>query len=215
MAKRKSPALTLDPFPTLKWDRFFWTGTIKLPAWKGFQNRLGAYAARVAKKKSDGTCRLSIDVAEPQATPSAEQAEAFRFLIANQEAVRDAILQAVFDEYPFEYQSRYLELRGPTEPGLPDLEQPEQLKTLLGLSSVLIHPTARDGIAYVGYDFGCAWDEEHGEGVMMHRDRVVGIGYADVAIDEWVAKHDAKPKKKAVKKKTAKKLSRRKSAKKK
>ena len=46
-------------------------------------------------------------------------------------------------------------------------------------------------IAYIGFELGCVWDEEHGLGVMTHRDRVVDVGGADTAFTEWIAENDA------------------------
>src|SRR5262245_39331432 len=102
MGKRRQPSLAVEPFPPLAWDGFFWAGTVLLPAWKGFQDRRGPYASRKTRKPSDGTTRLTIasPSEEGPAPPSAEQAAAYRYLTAHQEAVRDSILGAVFDEYP-------------------------------------------------------------------------------------------------------------------
>ena len=195
MAKQKKPLLKIEPFPTLEWDGYFWSATIKLPAWKGFQCRLGPYASQIGRKKSDGTVRLSVSTldGEEQTPPSPEQAAAYRDLIAHQEIIRDSILQAVFREYP-DYRASYVadyDLDESDET-LPLLNRPEQLKDLIGLSSLLIHDVVREGIAYVGYGFGCEWEEEHGLGAMMHRDRVVTVGHADVGILEWIAERDAK-----------------------
>jgi hypothetical protein len=132
---------------------------------------------------------------EKQKPPSPEQAAAYRDLIAHQETIRDSILQAVFDEYP-EYRAAYIadyDLDEFDKTAVPVLDRPEQLKDLIGLSSILIHPVVREGVAYVGYEFGCVWESEHGLGAMMHRDRVVEVGHADVGILEWIAEEDAKP----------------------
>jgi hypothetical protein len=59
---------------------------------------------------------------------------------------------------------------------------------LIGLSNVHILSVARDGI---GLQFGCTWDEEHGLGVMTHRDRVVQVGGADTSFLTWIAEEDA------------------------
>ena len=78
----------------------------------------------------------------------------------------------------------------------PDLAHSRVTRAMLsaaqGLSNVHVLRVARDGIAYVGFEFGCAWEEEHGLGVMMHRDRVVAAGGADVSFLEWIAEEDAK-----------------------
>jgi hypothetical protein len=45
----------------------------------------------------------------------------------------------------------------------------------------------KDGYAYIGFELGCTWDEEHGDGVMMQKDRVIEIGLAATSFDSWVA----------------------------
>jgi hypothetical protein len=195
MGKQKKPSLAIESFPLLTWDEFFWASTITLPAWKGFQCRLGPYASRQSRTPSDGTTRLSVASPGKDSTtpPSAEQAEACRYLLAHQDTVRDSILRAVFYEYP-DYRAAYYEDNDldDSDGALPVLDHPEELRELIGLSSVLIHHVTREGIAYVGYEFGCAWEEEHGLGAMTHRDRVVTVGGADVSILEWIAEGDAK-----------------------
>lgn len=197
MGRRKKPMLVVEPFPSLAWNDFFWTSTVLLEAWKGFQCRLGTYGARSAKKPSDGTTHLNVSSSnkDSQTPPSSEQAAAYRYLIAHQHSVRDSVLRAIFYEYP-DYRANYNEDYGldETDKTLPVLDRPEQLRDLIGLSNVHIHSIAREGIAYVGYEFGCAWEEEHGLGAMTHRDRVVTVGGADVSILEWIAERDAKPK---------------------
>jgi hypothetical protein len=195
MGKKKKPTLVMEPFPLLEWDEFFWTGTIVLPAWKGFQCRLGPYATRRSKRASDGTTRLTIPppVEDTQTLPSPEQAAAYQHLIKRQAAIRDAILKAVFGEYP-DYRAAFYEDYDldESDDALPVLDRPKQLRDLIGLSNVLIHSVVREDLAYVGYEFGCAWEEEHGLGTMVHRDRIVTVGGADVSILEWIAGRDAK-----------------------
>jgi hypothetical protein len=64
---------------------------------------------------------------------------------------------------------------------------------LIGLSSVHVLSVAKDGIAYIGFEFGCTWDGEHGLGVMTHRDRVIEVGGADTSFLAWIAEQDAEP----------------------
>jgi hypothetical protein len=195
MSKRKQPALNVPPFPPLAWDGYFWATTVVLPAWKGFQCRLGPYGARSSQKPSDGTIQFS--VASPgkdsETAPSPEQGAAYRYLVDHQESIRDTILRAVFDEYPG-YRAAYYEDYDldKSDDALPVLDSPEQLRDVMGLSSVLIHSVVREGVAYVGYEFGCAWESEHGLGAMTHQGRVVTVGHADVSILEWIAENDAK-----------------------
>jgi len=58
---------------------------------------------------------------------------------------------------------------------------------VMGLHDVHILASARDGFAYVGYEFGCNWDDEDGFGVLSHLDRVIEHGPARVAFRTSVA----------------------------
>src|SRR5512135_250594 len=64
------------------------------------------------------------------------------------------------------------------------------LRDGIRLTSVHIVGPQKDGHAYVGYEFACVWDGEHGLGVMTHRGRVVQVGGGDTAFLTWVAKRD-------------------------
>jgi hypothetical protein len=172
-----------------------------LGSWRGFQCRSGAYASRGSANESDGTARLSVEPPEglTEGPPSPEQANALRYLLENQETIRVAILAAAFEGYS----ARREDLIGQgfvAEAGMPALVRPEQLKSFIGLSTVHVLRVVLDGAAYVGFELGCTWDEEHGLGAMTHQGRIVdlsrmGIGEvngADFASEDWAAEEDAR-----------------------
>ena len=72
-------------------------------------------------------------------------------------------------------------------------------RRLTGLHAVHVHQVAlralndelADGVPYVGFEFGCTWDDEHGLGILMHGQRAVEIGGADTAFLLWIAEQDA------------------------
>ncbi len=185
------------PFPPLRWDGevFTWCGEVRLPSWAGFQDRSGPYASIGARRPSDGIASLFViapdDESEDERTPpSSEQAAAFRYLMANETAVAAAVGRAIVEYYP-EARRRHLEnLYSDKSTPLPDVADPGGLRPLLGLSCVHVLTVAHDGSAYIGFEFGCAWDDEHGLGVMTHRGRVINTGQADFAFTEWVAEED-------------------------
>lgn len=184
------------PFPPFRWDEYWWTGPVRLPAWAGLRPPERADAETPpAPPRPDGTVDVLVRVKgfEPQ-PPNDAQAAAFAYLLAQQTAIRDAILQAAFAYYTADY----LDWRG--EHGydaaqaarwLPDLHHPDDLKPLIRLLSIGIFPTQQGGLAYVGYEFACTWDDEHGLGAMTHGDRIVELGQADSALLEWIATRDA------------------------
>ncbi len=184
-------SLNSPPFPPLEWDDYCWAGSIILPAWKGFQSRSGAYGSQSSVTASDGTTYLNVVTPNDEPVPpSPEQASAYRHLVEHQESIRDAILQSIFAEYA-EWQDQYGYDEEEAQKYMPDLERPDQLKSLVGLSTVRIFGAAKGDTAYIGFGFGCTWDDEHGLGAMTHAERVVEVGGADTAILEWIADKDA------------------------
>jgi hypothetical protein len=176
---------TLDypPFPPLKWDYYFWLGEVVLPSWAGFQARRGAYGAGNSRKPSDGTARLSISPLDDKARthPMAEQVAAFRHLMDNEAAVAAAVARALVDYCPGNAYD------GDDEELL-EVSGPDDLRPLVGLSSVHVLNVVRDRVACIGFEFGCVWDEEHGAGVMTHFGRVIATGQADCSFTEWIAR---------------------------
>jgi hypothetical protein len=187
-----SESLNTPPFPQLEWNKYdYWDGQIVLPAWAGFQSRLGDYGAESSTTVSDGSARLNIVTrGNEKIAPSPEQAAAYQYLVKQQEVVRDSIFQAIFAKYS-EWQEDFGYDEEEIEKYMPNIEQPDQLKSLMGLSTVRIFHTSKNGLAYVGFEFGCTWDDEHGLGAMTHGNRVVELGGADTAILQWIADKDA------------------------
>ena len=111
--------------------------------------------------------------------PSAEQENAHIYLLENETAVGQAIVQGVFGCYQDEIYDPEL------EEFLPKLESPEGLKRLIRLRELYFEGSPSEepqgAFARVGWSFGCTWDEEHGLGVRTHKDVVEEVGTDDVA----------------------------------
>jgi hypothetical protein len=131
--------------------------------------------------------------------PTPEQVAAFRHLLDHEASVAAAVERALLGYYPgararnldaFGGDSLIIEEESERMPEV--ITDVAGLVPLIGLSAVHVLAEARDGIAYVGFEFGCEWDEEHGAGVMTHRGRIVAVGQADVSSGKWVARRDIK-----------------------
>ena len=121
--------------------------------------------------------------------PSSEQVAAYQFLMENEESVAASVLQAIWDYY-----ERVPEIYGYDEPETRRhfrRTRRDGLRRLIGLNSLYFLATSMDDFAYVGFLFGCYWDQEHGLGVMTHENRAVATGEAAYSFEEWVAKRDA------------------------
>ena len=184
--------LEAAPFPPLKLGINDWKGKDTLATWAGFQAREGPYTSRSSRKPSTGKVTFEIprdaddeDDVNPR-PPAPEYAAAYAHLKQNEAEVTAAILQAVLGYYD-ELREAW---KGQGET-LPKIESPEGLKKHIGLGQLHVLPVAKDGAAYLGFELGCTWDEEHGCGVLVHRSRVVDVGQADTSFDHHAAIEDS------------------------
>jgi hypothetical protein len=156
--------LDMPPFPPLKWDDCeWWDGSVDLV--------FGGSAALTVTPHDPSISR----------TPSEVQRQAMAFHLEHGQEVFSAVLAAL-QPYYAKMRPRYLSFLGSEADSLmPAVQSAEQLSRLIDLRHVHVHPWTKDGVGYVGLQFGCTWDQEHGFGVLMHRDRVVSVGSADVS----------------------------------
>ncbi|WP_353311734.1 hypothetical protein [Shimia sp. NS0008-38b] len=109
----------------------------------------------------------------------------------NYEMQKPFLLNAVFAAYP-DFRKQYFEDYNldENEEDLPTLATVDELSKVVVLEEVFVHQISKDGVPYVGYQFDCRWEEEHGLGVLMHNSRVVEIDGADCAYVLWIAEQD-------------------------
>lgn len=178
------------PFPPLTWDGDFWTGKVKLPSWRGFQNRQGPYTSARTSRRSTGLTAVYVVPKddEERVPPTVEQGKAFQFLVDHEPKIQAAVVAAIFQRYP-EIRESYGDDDGPE---MPLLTHPQQLQSMIGLGTVHVLNVKYANAAYVGFELGCNWDEEHGLGVLTHKQRIVALGEADTAFDEETAESDAR-----------------------
>ncbi len=173
-------------FPSLQWTGEFWKGEGVLRAWAGFRN------PAENDDPSDGSFRLVVSGGAGAPEPTEEQARAYLWLKEREAAIAAVVLADVFEAYPHEREQVLHDLdvpEGEENDVLPEIESPQELRDLMELRTVHVMDWTRDGLAYVGLVFGCAWDGE-GWGVLLHGDRIVGGGFGDTAFDALVAKAD-------------------------
>jgi len=193
--------------PRLRWDGHAWAGKIALPSWTGFQVRGGPYGQR---RKGRAGARRPIRFAPGGAAergaslakPSDEQAAAYAHLLAHEAAVTKAVLGRLLRDYP-KHRATYHDEFGIDPESeeddddvfddlkpLPELRRAAELREVMGLVAIHVLGVAKAGVAYVGLELGCDWDEEHGAGLMLHKTRIVKVGGADTSFLEWIAERD-------------------------
>ncbi len=159
-------------------------GQITLSSWKGFQSRQGFYGSRDTNDDSNGNVKVFINGRQVDYVriSTEEQVNAIGFLYNNDEKIRDEILTKLFQELP--------EIKEIYEDLVPEINKISDFRNVLGLSIVHIMESDKEGFAYVGYELGCDWDDEHGIGIMTHKDKVIEIGQADVSFNSWITYKD-------------------------
>jgi hypothetical protein len=159
-------------------------GSIKLNAWEGFQSRRGFYGSKDAAEVSDGEVKVFIQGKEANNIEmiTESQVKSIKYLFENSYHVRDALLNRLWKDLP-NLEEIYAD-------AIPTIKDILDFKDVLGLSNIHVMSSEKDAFSYIGFELGCEWDEEHGVGVMMHKKRVVAIGQADTAFDDWVTFDD-------------------------
>ncbi len=165
-------------------------GVIELVSWKGFE-RKSEYNATYRENEYYKRIALSIGGDEVLESPvvTKEHLAAYEYVLTHQEKIKDNIINALYTVYP-SLQEEYCYDEEDTKELMPAVDNPESFKRLIELSSVHILNVNKDGVAYIGFSFMCTWDDEHGFGVMTHKDRIIEIGGADTAFLTWIAKKD-------------------------
>jgi hypothetical protein len=185
-AREKSAGtVKLPPLPALKSDGMDeWSGQDALRSWAG-------YRAGAGNRPSKGNFRATVarqeDRDDNPRPPAAEQIAAYRFLKDNEKKITDAVLKAVLKAFTKLKRDGYFDESDEPAPAITSVAD---LKRNIELLGVHLFDYAKSGHAYIGTNFGCTWDEEHGLGLILHKSRVVAVGQADTAWDHYAAKDD-------------------------
>jgi hypothetical protein len=181
----------MNEIPGLIKGEFGFEGTVKVNAWSDFQ---------ISSKISDGSCRLSIggDMVIDEPIIEEIHLNAYNYLIENQEEIKKTMLEYLLNSYP-DLQEQYGYEGDEKTEFMPHVTTSEEFKPLIQISNIHLMNVAKDGAAYVGYEFGCKWDDEHGIGFMTHKNRIIDLGMADTSFLTWVARKDLEPQDESVK----------------
>jgi uncharacterized protein DUF6985 len=182
------PNLTAADF---RWDGHCWAAMAQLDCWRGFQSRRGSYGACDSLEPSDGTVALVFAPEGRDGAPLGDAEVALaRWPLERGGAMQEPLLAGLMVRYA-SLRPRYARFLGKEyERSMPPVEDVRGFQTLIGLHTIYVHQVQKSGLPYVGFEFGCTWDTEHGLGVLMHGTRVVEIGGADTAFLLWIAERD-------------------------
>ena len=171
----------IDIEPLTLLDDDLYECNINLYAWEGFQSRQGPYGSIDKNKISNGKFKVFINVDQVKKEYTQSQYIAVRYLLDNQKLILDTLLNSLLVSYN-EQKHLY--------DNTPNITNMDDFKDHIGLSTIHIMKSDKEGLAYIGFEIGCTWDDEHGIGVMTHKNKVVSIGEADVAFSSWITQID-------------------------
>jgi hypothetical protein len=153
------------------------TDSIELKEWQSF----------FGGSKAD--LRYTVDGDDLELKQSEKHKSVLEFVICNQSKILNAILSELLKRYPA-MQEHYGYEGDDKQDFMPDVHTIHDFADLLSPVAVHILSVYKNNFPYIGYQFSCSWDLEHGFGVMMFQDRVVEIGGADSSFLDWIAKKD-------------------------
>lgn len=112
--------------------------------------------------------------------PSEMQLLNLRWLPPMDEPLASALLTALLGFYP-RIRQDYHHLEG--DAALPDAVTEASLRRLIRLRSLTIHAIPHASTPYLGAEFACSWDDEHGLGMLTAGTEILSIGTADIVED--------------------------------
>jgi hypothetical protein len=107
----------------------------------------------------------------------------YKYIIKNQEDIQKDMLDFLLNEYPYMREDYRDFLGNDFKKLMPLINDIDEFSKLIGLSTIYFIPKIKDKIAYIGYQFYCTWDEEHGLGFMTHKNKTLDIGGATTAFN--------------------------------
>lgn len=136
-----------------------------------------------------GSDIVDFDVMKFRQTPSV--LSTLRFVAGHQIELQQIITKAIKKEYQKAQTDREAFDPEFVDEILPSVTTDQQLLSLVTPLSVNIFETAKNKYHFVGFEFDCTWDEEHGIGITTYQTKLITHGGASTALTEWVARRAA------------------------
>ena len=162
--------------PNIIHKDIFWEGNLLLEKWNGFYEKDLQLILNIG-----GDCIIE------EVTETHESG--YSYLISEQKEILECIFDAVFENYS-SWQDEYGYDDEEKAVFMPDISSSSGLKPLMYPEKIFIMNVEIEKMPYIGVQLKCKWDEEHGVGIMLHKNRVVKVGSADTAFMTWIAEED-------------------------
>lgn len=114
--------------------------------------------------------------------------QTLNYISESQERLLPLITHAIREEYEAAWSDRGAFDKDIVDDILPRVDNDEHLLKLVTPLNLNVFEADKDGYSYVGLEFDCTWDDEHGIGILTYKDKIVRHGGAEVSFTEWMAK---------------------------
>lgn len=155
-----------------------WEFELQLDSFILFDDFVGQFGSEPLEGKIQVTIE---DDLSSDSDPLPQQIAAITYILEHQQQILESLYQKVQEEYPQlveEYRTCFENYLEPY-PDLPEINSSSDLGKIIKLQYLLVDMIHKEGYAYVGFGGNCVWDEEHGVGFRMHKDRVIEFGAQD------------------------------------
>jgi hypothetical protein len=164
--------------PNVCKNDIFWEGSIQLQDWDEY------FKQELKIVLNIGGDRIVDEL-------TALHKKGFDYLMDEQAHILQTVIEAIFNKYSI-WQEEYGYEGKEKEMLMPDIKSRQELNQLIRPSKIFIMDIEKDRFPYIGIQFDCKWDMEHGIGIMLYKNRVVDIGGSDTAFMSWIAEEDNK-----------------------
>jgi hypothetical protein len=173
----------LQEIKELKLEDNAYTGKVNLPSWKDYTLE--------GETPNNGIINIRIGQAYADDVHSITTADVngVAGVLGWAENHQKLILEKLLEVYP-QWQKDYGYSEEEAKQFMPNVTSIEEFKKLIKLANIHVLPVEHEGIAYIGYEFNCHWDVEHGMGAMFHDKRMVELGMAESSFMNSIAERD-------------------------
>jgi hypothetical protein len=162
--------------PNIIKNDIFWEGNVQLTEW----NRYFEYDLNIKLNIGGETIINKITNIHENG---------YKYLHEKQSEILETAINEIYNSYS-DWQEEYGYEGVEKQKLMPNLLCSDNLKKLVTPIKVYILDIENDNMPYLGIEFVCKWDEDHGVGIMMHKNRIVKIGGANIAFLTWIAEED-------------------------
>lgn len=184
----------MQGFPTLYGSKGSWVTALPSPHITRFRGAtaLAALPGYAQPDRIAGSGEVTVYLENDNGSgdaPDAALIEAARWLLENDAAFSRAVLDSVLADLPNLRAIENSTVLADDAFRLPERWDEATLLPLVRLNNINLYSVL--GGPYIGLDFSCAWEDEHGYGLMMAGTEVVETGGADVGALAWIAARHA------------------------